>query len=431
MTMSYDTAWLELCKKELETKTGWPPSDQWRDFEFTELGERIFDATGTRLSVTTLKRVFGKVKYDSLPSSATLNALAQYLGYENWMQFKTSHEKETETPAAAAAPSPAEARAPRKVKRRFVAIAAAVLLAALVISGFVFRKTPAAGDSPAAHQISFRSKPLAQGLPNSVVFNINWDGFTTPNALIQQSWDSTKTVRLQPGQAEATGIYYVPGYFRAKLIVDKKIIREHDLFIRSDNWMATIDNNPDPPTYVKPEELILNNGMTVAEPVIKKISTIERPTYLTYHLVRPFAGLQSDNFSFETNFKNIYSEGPAVCKTTKVFILCSSGAFIIPFTIPGCIGSVNLKLGDQTWEGKSNDLSAFGIDPAAGIQLKVEVKNRAVNIYCNNKLVWNGSYHSDAGKVVGLRYSFLGAGTVQHTTLRNEKGEAVYDADFQ
>jgi len=196
--------------------------------------------------------------------------------------------------------------------------------------------------------------------------------------VIQQSWDSTRTVRLKPGQTEATGIYYVPGYFRAKLIVDKKIIKEHDLFIKSNGWMATIDNNPDPPTYVKKEELLMDHGMSITNSVLAKIKAIERPTTLTYHLVRPFDGLHSDNFTLETNFQIPGAKDLQFVRRPGSSSFAQMGAFIIPFTIPGCVSDINLLLADRTWEGKSNDLSVFGIDPSQRIDLRLEVKNRHV-----------------------------------------------------
>jgi hypothetical protein len=98
--------------------------------------------------------------------------------------------------------------------------------------------------------------------------------------------------------------------------------------------MATIDISPFQLT-IKKDDLLLKDEMTVSDNVLKEIKTITKPTWLTYHLVKPFGGLQSDNFTLESSIKNTFSEGPAVCKTAKIFVLCSKGAFIIPFTIPG------------------------------------------------------------------------------------------------
>ncbi len=428
MTMSYDTQWLQCCRELIEEKLGWPPAREWRNFEFTGLSEKIFDATGVQLSSTTLKRLFGKVKYESLPSSATLNTLARYLGYANWMEFKAGQdEPKTEIPEEKTT-EPQLSRTHRFSKRTLFTAAAAITL--IVICSFVFLSGPSSSSASLPGTIIFKSKPLAVGLPNSVVFNIDLKGTKSQDVIIQQSWDSSKTVRLKAGQTEATGIYYIPGYFRAKLIVDKKIIKEHDLFIRSDEWMATIDHDP-VPAYIKKDELVLNKGMTISPTALEEIKKADKPTTLTYHLVKPFPDLHSDNFVLETSFQNVYAEGPAVCKTTKLFILCTNGAFIIPFTIPGCVSDINLKLGDKTWPGKSNDLSAFGIDPGNRIDLRVEVKNRVVRINCNGKLIRQESYDNSAGDVVGLRYSFLGTGTVYHSRILNERSNLVYSEDFR
>jgi hypothetical protein len=142
-------------------------------------------------------------------------------------------------------------------------------------------------------------------------------------------------------------------------------------------------------------------------------------------LVKPFGDLQSDNFALESSLKNTFAEGPAVCKTAKIFVLCSKGAFIIPFTIPGCISDINLKANDNYLQGRSNDLSSFSADLSEWANVKVEVKNRVMKIFLNDKLIRQETYKEDAGEVVGLRFSFLGAGAVKNVRLLNAK-EIVY-----
>lgn len=420
MTMNHDTEYLELCKKLIAEKLNWRPSEEWRNYEFTELSDKILDATGVNLSPTTLKRVFGKLKYASLPSSSTLNALAAFLGFESWMDFKSKqllsqHVEHKVIPAT---------------RKKFIlqlkvwpATAAAAVV--IVILAFTFLSGKSSSSLKNENDIVFTSKPLADGLPNSVVFNVDLKGNTPGKAIIQQSWDSTRTVALQPGQTEATGIYYFPGYFRAKLILDGKIVKEHDLFIKSDKWMATIDHEPIP-TYVKKEDLLLKDKMDVSENVLNEIKASTEPLWLTYHLVKPFGGLQSDNFSLEASIKNIYAEGPAVCKTAKIFVLCSKGVFIIPFTIPGCVSDVNLEVSDNYLPGKSNDLSSFSTNLSDWRDVKVEVKNRVTKIFLDDKLIRQETYKTDAGEVVGLRFRFLGAGAVKDVKLLDGKGERKY-----
>jgi len=421
MTVNHDTEYLQLCIRLIERKLNWRPAEEWRNYEFTELSEKILDATNVNLSATTLKRVFGKLKYESLPSSATLNALAAFLGYTSWMDFKSKRQLNRPT---------VEKKAARKkfLLQHKVWPMTAVAVVIIVILAFTFLSGKSVQPLKNEREIVFTSKPLANGLPNSVVFNVDLKGNAPNKIVIQQSWDSTRTVTLQRGQKEATGIYYVPGYFRAKLILDGRIIKEHDLFIRSDNWMATIDHQPIP-TYIKKNDLLLKDEMAVSENVLKEIKTFTGPTWLTYHLVKPFGGLQSDNFTLESSLKNTFAEGPAVCKTAKIFVLCSKGAFIIPCTIPGCISDINLMANDHYLDGNSNDLSSFSADLSEWANVKVDVKNRLMRIFLNNKLIRQETYKEDAGEVVGIRVSFLGAGAVRNIKLLNGKKEEVYN-DF-
>ena len=419
MTTNHDTEYLQLCIRLIEQKLNWRPAEEWRNYEFTELSEKILDATSVNLSPTTLKRIFGKLKYESLPSSATLNALAAFLGYASWMDLKS---KQLLNKQVVEKKETSRKKFLLQHKVWPMTAAAAVII---VILAFTFLSGGSVQPLKNEKEIVFTSKPLANGLPNSVVFNVDLKGNDPNKIIIQQSWDSTRTVALQPGQKEATGIYYLPGYFRAKLILDGKIIKEHDLFIRSENWMATIDHQPIP-TYIKKDDLLLKDEMTVSENILKEIRTITKPTWLTYHLVKPFGGLQSDNFTLESLIKNTFSEGPAVCKTAKIFVLCSKGAFIIPFTIPGCVSDINLKANDHYLDGNSNDLSSFSADLSVWANVKVEVKDRVMKVFLNDKLIRQETYKEDAGEVVGVRFSFLGAGAVKNIKLLNGKEENVY-----
>ena len=61
--------------------------------------------------------------------------------------------------------------------------------------------------------------------------------------------------------------------------------------------------------------------------------------------------------------------------------------------------------------------------------LRTEVTNRVMKIFLNEKLIRQETYKEDAGNVVGLRFSFLGAGAVKNVKLINGKEEKVYN-DF-
>jgi len=74
-------------KRLFEEKTGWGDSDLWNNQDFLELSGMIFDQTGIALSHVTLKRIWGKVRYESLPHISTLNTIVKFLGYRTWREF--------------------------------------------------------------------------------------------------------------------------------------------------------------------------------------------------------------------------------------------------------------------------------------------------------------------------------------------------------
>lgn len=78
---------LKKCREVIEKKLAWGSSERWQNQDFENLSERIFEETRVQLSISTLKRLWGKIPYDSTPNLGTLNALAQFAGYDNWRVF--------------------------------------------------------------------------------------------------------------------------------------------------------------------------------------------------------------------------------------------------------------------------------------------------------------------------------------------------------
>jgi ketosteroid isomerase-like protein len=89
--MNNDAFLIEKAIELFESKTGWGDSDEWTNRDFMILSEKIQERTRVALSHVTLKRIWGKVKYDSLPNTHTLDTLVQFLGYENWRDFKSQN----------------------------------------------------------------------------------------------------------------------------------------------------------------------------------------------------------------------------------------------------------------------------------------------------------------------------------------------------
>ncbi len=72
--------YIKKCLQLIEEKVNWGPSQHWSNYDFEKLSLAIEDKTGVVLSITTLKRIVGKVRYDHSPTLTTLNTLAKFPG---------------------------------------------------------------------------------------------------------------------------------------------------------------------------------------------------------------------------------------------------------------------------------------------------------------------------------------------------------------
>ena len=109
-----DQGLIRQVKHLYEEKTGWGDSDLWNNQDFLELSQMIFDRTGVALSHVTLKRIWGKVRYESLPRTGTLNAIVQFLGYWNWREFRLRNASEPWAKASEEGGGRARAKGPNE-----------------------------------------------------------------------------------------------------------------------------------------------------------------------------------------------------------------------------------------------------------------------------------------------------------------------------
>lgn len=417
MTKDFDQ--IQRCLLQIEEKLDWGNSTSWHNDVFIELSKIIQEETNVLLSPTTLKRVWGKVNYNSNPSINTLNTLAQFSGYQNWRDFKNKNTSQ-------------RPRSPKRINiSANVRVLSITLLLAVLVASFLLAMKSSGEDfiKPDFSEVSFSSRPIASGLPNSVVFDFDLKGIHSDSIYIQQYWDRTKTIKLRPDQKQATGQYYFPGYFRAKLLVDGQIGLEHDLFIKSEGWMATIDYEPIPKYFEQSE--ILSERMVLPEDALKEIALSEAPLVSSFHFVENLGEVSADNFLLKTSMRNNYSDKWAVCSTTRLVILGSKGAMVIPFSIPGCVSEIGLMMGDVYVSGKENDLSMFGTDLSEFQEFEIEVREQKIVIRIGGEEIYSGGYEKSIGRLVGIRYRFLGAGEVEYLKIEGWTQEApIIEEDF-
>lgn len=418
MNNNSEPYYLQSCLKQIEATVDRGSSDNWATYDFEKLSDAIYEKTQVRLSLTTLKRVFGKLKYHSAPTLTTLNALVQYAGYADWRDFKQMPNQSAE-----AVSKPLPLPPPRPFKRKFFLVEGAVLVVALVLIFLAAGRRNKIYDSA---QFEFTAnKVISEGVPNSVIFRYK-AGMKPDSLFIVQTWDIRRKTLVPADKNEHSAIYYYPGFFRTKLIADEQVMKTHDLFITSNGWLCLLEELPIP-VYFKKEQCKRNGIVEVSEAMLAKHMNRAATQRVRFFNQRDMGDLMNDNFTFETKLKNDFDDGSNACHYTEVLIQCKNDIIIIPLAAKSCVGDLSLYFCGSNAESKSDDLSGFGCDLSQWTSLLVETVNKAATIFVNGVKAYSLTFPNSPTGIVGVQYRFNGAAAV--TDTRFTANGKVYEMD--
>jgi hypothetical protein len=447
--MPTDEILIRQVKKLFEENTGWGDSEKWSNQDFLQLSELIRERTGVTISHVTLKRIWGKVKYDSLPNTHTLNTLVQFLGYEHWRDFSVRKgapvsdassvgDKQitaiNQITAIKLQPPPGDEPDPekedpetaRESRMRTIIWMALPLAVILLILLFLHGQQPA----PQAQDYTFSSKKVVStGVPNSVIFDYEASRAPDDSVVIQQSWDTTRRVKVPKNGRQYTSVYYYPDFYHATLQVRNKTVKSQNLLIKSNGWLPLIVQHP-VPVYFTKEEAISGGKMSLSLDQIrqKNIPLQPEPPTVMFSNVNDFGEIYSDHFVFETSLKNDYAEGSSVCQLTHVYILCEGTAIWVPLVAKGCVSTVDMFFTYYYTSGTREDLSNFGVDFKDYVKLRIESDSGRAKIFVNDKLAYTVPRHIIRSKIIGFDFAFQGTGSVDYVTLSN--GKVSYKENF-
>ena len=306
---------------------------------------------------------------------------------------------------------------------------------AIVIAGifvavvFVhFKGSPQVSIDPS--KIKFEAIKVSDTLPNSVVFNYDASAFNSDSVYIQQSWDPSRRERVAGNGKQHTSIYYNPGYFIAKLIVDNQIKKECIVSIKTKGWKGIIETKP-VPVYLSAREIKGEGFMGISDSLfhLKTGSPVFNDTWVKFANVQEFKGIDAGNFVLETTLRNSSSVEASICRQVKAVVLGTGNAIVIPLAEKGCISGLNLLTGDNYLSGKDHDMSAFGCDFSQFQNLKCLVQNHHLKIFLNNKLILDTQQKITLGRIEGIRFEFEGAGQIKSVKLSTPHANG-YDYQF-
>jgi len=421
-----DHEWVRICMTELCKRAGFPDSDKLVQRDLNFLSEWIESRTGVLISLSTIKRLLNG-QFSRLPQIATLDALAQSIGYQNWQHFKGDNNRTT---PVIEDPRPARVKFARARPTRPLLIACLLLIAALGLLA-VIRIRKSGGIHAGNAQFSF-VKVTSNDLPNTVIFKYNIDDINADSFFIQQSWDRHRRVRIYKKNYTLTDIYYEPGYHNAKLIANNQIIKTLPVSIPTDRWLFYAKERAplSQPHYILPARSSIDGSMqlTADDLANSKIDRQKDNQYLQVYFPSAIS-YSSDNFTLTCRIKVNECRNTS-CPFLMTEIFCQQYFMYFQNTLKGCTGALVAQFGDNVLSGKTHDLSALGMDVRTWQNLEMEVKNKKVSIRIDNVEVFSAAYEKSCGLITGLGFISNGLCAVDFVQLKTAGGKDIYSNDF-
>ena len=311
-------------------------------------------------------------------------------------------------------------------RRNFVTPLIIITFAVAALLSFISARIIHRPKPSYAAALRFDPHRTSDNLPNSVVFDYDATPLNPKEVMIQQSWDDTRRESVDPNGKQHTSIYYYPGYFRAKLIIDGVIHKQSDVYIPTQGWKAIISREP-LPVYLSTAESTLDSGrmgINARTLEIKTGSPVFTSRWVDFLDVHEFPGIDGGHFSLTTTLRNTSTVEQSLCRNMRISIMGTENPIIIPLADKGCISSIGLYTGFSGVSGKNHDLSAFGCDCSQWQQLTCTQEKGTLSIWLNGRQIYTLPGNRSIGGIIGLRIAFEGTGEIKEVVLKGS-GDAL------
>lgn len=390
----------------------------WKNSHFINLSHEILRDTSVNISPNTLKRIFGKIAVDDdyLPQQATIEALEKYGGYVPSTIKESFAKPEVEQPIIINTST---------TQKKYKTLLLVFIIAIVVASLFTFKILKSSSKLSG----SIAQTSTEGGLPTTVFFNMQLP--ETKDSLFVNFGDKSPLVFVKQGQQKIAHIYLFPGVFDVHLQTRQNKLVTTKVYVRSNKWIVfgfhdliNLRNSH----YLFPALKTSNDSLfNINNQQLYKagLDTTER-NYIRLCNYTP-TGYDSDNFVFETTFKNTAHKEGISCQSTQFQIAGNNSNIRFKLSNAGCTYWVLNIVSELVFDGSKTNLSKFVFDTENWNDVKLINQNKHLSLLVNGKEIYNGTYQKPLGEIKGLFLEFEGNGFVKNCDLKTKEGKLLYN----
>jgi hypothetical protein len=415
------------CLSLVAEKSGLGDWRQWTKRDFEQLSMLIEQKTRIILSVSTLIRLY-KGTSGRNPQKITLDALAQFVGFDNWHSYCTCADI-----TQSGVFTEQSARVPKKRIPGLVYITgSAIIILAGIFGIWALVSNPSINPEKIKFRIPNRE---ITGVPATIQVEYDLGKYKPDKLWLQLYWNPEESIKLNPDLNRTSAIYCYPGVHNCKLIADSKVIGEQKVYIKTSGWTALLRHNGLQlvPLYIRNNEIISNGVLQVTESMINTQNLAPNSEILTsYYYVNDLGSIYSNDYTISGSIRNPPTNlGTQPCSFCTVIIIGENGKHFFSIGDLGCSAYFRLSFSGEDAMTTYPELTAFEYLADSWIPFRSVVSGSTVTIYAGTSKIYSSDQVADIGKIKGIHFNFSGLGAIDEVKLINSKGYVAMDEDFE
>lgn len=419
---------LALCCRSVGEKFGKADITLWTNGDYLKLSSVLFYKTNVRISPSTLKRIFGKLKTTEryYPQKATRDALANYAGFKDWQSFIEKHPKPQQNETIQ---RPVNKKIGRKKNSLLIVL---IMLAILSITIWRFLKKE--NRAPVnLEDIKLVCKNPIGGNPHSAEFTIELPKkFKGDSANFSVNFDDGKMEKRELGGTLFTYYFEIPGRYYPVLKYNGVPIDTAIVYLKTDGWTATAVMEHDT-TRVYPvnnHHLFKNGNLKVNGKELFQAGVDTDKTFFVHFVNTKPLNISGDNFELTADVITSPLRPGVRCSQIYIEVYGEKSKDEVLLIKPGCVSWAFLSFSEIIKDGKKSDLSSLGVDLSQGGVVKLRVVDKKVSLQVNNIVLYKTTYNFSLEKIYGVKIAFAGIGSINNLVLKDLRTNTVFHEGF-
>ena len=383
---------------------------QWKQGDFIQLSERIFEQTSVSISYKTLIRFLKQTKKDKeyIPRKSTLDAIAEYLSFESWEQMILALDianKSKTTP-------PLQKNTTSKTLVKKGAIISAFILIAAVMITFINNEEKKTYLVNA--KISITDSILK--VPANIKFKFDIPEEREDPIFMNFGYDKNERELINLADTQMYKTYIYSGIFEAKLYDEKDNILDYQhILLYSDEAQTSFDYGGE--LQITHDSISFRNDyFKIPESHVRKFT---QDSYWTKYRFFDTTDIFMDDFKFECTLKNTSVSDNYACKDIIIEMFGYNDTVLTYFISPHCHQNIQLHYGTKKKNGRTHNLNAFAKDFNEWSNISIQNLNDKFSVAIGDSIIFTDVSDASHNEILGIIITFKASGAIKSFSLKS------------